>query len=300
MGSLKIWLLETRPQFLLLDPVCVFTGVAASFYELHSINVLHLVLAFFGVLLSHIGVNVLNDYFDYKSGIDLRVKRTAFSGGSGILPSGLLEPRKVFLLGMVSLCLVIPIGIYFITVYKWAILPIGLYGVAVVYLYTPYITKLPGLTEILGPGLGCGLWVLGPYFTQTGGYSAMAVVVTAVAGLLIADLLLLNEFPDVEADRSAGRRHMPIVLGPEKAAKVYCLVLASAYALILAGAVAEILPLLALLGLGTLPLGIKAMKGALRYHSDIGALVPYLGTNVFVVLLTPLLMSIGILIWGFV
>ena len=55
-----------------------------------------------------------------------------------------------------------------------------------------------------------------------------------------------------------------------------------------------------LLGLGTLPLGIKAMKGALRYHSDVSALVPYLGTNVFVVLLTPLLMSIGIIIWHFV
>ncbi len=300
MGGLKIWLLETRPQFLLLTPVCVFTGVAASLYQGYPFNVLYFVLAFVGALFAHVSVNVLNDYFDYRSGVDLKAKRTPFSGGSGVLPAALLEPRKVFLLGMGSLCLVVAIGIYFLWVYGLSMLPIGLLGVALVFFYTPYITRLTGITELVGPGLGFGLMVLGTYFTQAGAYSAMAIVVTGVAGLLIANLLLLNEFPDVEADRSAGRRHIPIVFGREKAAKVYCLLLASAYALILAGAVAGILPWLALLGLATLPLGIKAMKGALRYHSNTSALVPYLGTNVFVVLLTPLLMSVGILIWGFV
>jgi 1,4-dihydroxy-2-naphthoate octaprenyltransferase len=300
MGSLKIWLLETRPQFLLLTPVCVFTGIAASIYQGYPFNVLYFVLAFVGASFAHVSVNVLNDYFDYKSGIDLKVKRTPFSGGSGILPSRLLGPRKVFLLGAGSLCLVVAIGIYFLWVYGLSMLPIGLLGVALIFLYTPYITKLPGITELVGPGLGFGLMVLGTYFTQAGAYSAIAAVVTAVAGLLVANLLLLNEFPDVEADTSAGRRHIPIVLGREKAAKVYCLLIALAYGSIIAGAVAKILPLLALLGLATLPLGIKAMKGALRYHSDISALVPYLGTNVFVVLLTPLLMSLGIIIWHFV
>jgi 1,4-dihydroxy-2-naphthoate octaprenyltransferase len=298
VGSLKVWLLETRPQFLLLTPVCVFTGVAASLYQGHPFNVLYFVLAFVGALFAHISVNVLNDYFDYRSGIDIKAKRTPFSGGSGILPAALLKPRKVYLLGIGSLCLVAAIGIYFLWVYGLSMLPIGLLGVLLIYLYTPYATKLPGVSEVAAGGFS--LIVLGTYFTQSGTYGAIAAVVTGVAGLLIANLLLLNEFPDVEADRSAGRRQLPIVLGRQKAAKVYCLILASTYALIIAGAVAEILPLLALLGLATLPLGIKAMKGALKYHSDINALVPYLGTNVFVVLLTPLLMSVGIIIWGFV
>jgi len=298
VGSLKIWLVETRPQFLLLTPVCVFTGVAASLYQGYPFHVLYFVLAFVGALFAHISVNVLNDYFDYKSGIDLKAKRTPFSGGSGILPSALLTPRKVYLFGIGSLCLVVAIGVYFLWVYGLSMLPIGLLGVLLIYLYTPYVTKVPGVSEAAAGGFS--LIVLGTYFTQSGAYSAMAAVVTAVAGLLIANLLLLNEFPDVEADRSAGRRQIPVALGREKAAKVYCLLLASTYALILAGAVANILPWLALLGLGTLPLGIKAMKGALRYHSDISAIVPYLGTNVFVVLLTPLLMSIGIIVWHFV
>lgn len=299
MSAFKTWLMETRPHFLLLTPVCVFTGVAASLYMGYPFNALHLVLAFFGAVFAHISVNVLNDYFDYKSGIDLKTKRTPFSGGSGILPSALLEPRKVYLFGMGSLVLVALIGIYFFFVYRWAVLPIGLLGIALILLYTPYITKLTGITELVGPGLGFALMVLGTYVTQTGAYSAIAIVVSGVAGLLIANLLLLNEFPDVEADKSVGRRHLPIVLGTERAAKIYCSVLALAYVLILGAAIAGVLPLLALLGLATLPLGIKAMKGVLKSHSDPGNLVPAMGMNVFVVLLTPLLMSIGILIWTF-
>ncbi len=296
MSASKTWFMETRPHFLLLTPVCVFTGAVASLYMGYPFNALHLVLAFFGALFAHISVNVLNDYFDYKSGIDLKTKRTPFSGGSGILPSALLEPRKVYLFGMGSLALVALIGIYFLFVYRWAILPIGLLGIALVLLYTPYITKLTGMTELLGPGLGFALMVLGTYVTQTGAYSAIAIVVSGVAGLLIANLLLLNEFPDVEADKTVGRRHIPILLGTERAAKIYCSVLALAYILILGASIAEVLPLLALLGLATLPLGIKAIRGVLKSHTDPRNLIPAMGMNVFVVLLTPLLMSLGILI----
>ena len=299
MATAKTWILETRPQFLLLVPVCVFAGVAASLYKGYSFNPLYFVLAFFGALFAHISVNVLNDYFDYKSGIDFKTQRTPFSGGSGMLPGALLGPKKVYLLGIGSLAVTILIGIYFIFIYEWTILPIGLLGVALVLLYTPYLTKLPGITELIGPGLGFGLIVLGTYFTQTGAYSVMAVVTAVIVGLFVANLLLLNEFPDVEADRGAGRKHIPIVLSSGKAAWIYCSIMAIAYALLIGAVIAEVLPLLALLGLATLPLGIKAIRGALKFHSDTGNLIPAMGMNVQIVLITPLLMSAGILIWAF-
>jgi len=299
MATAKTWILETRPQFLLLVPVCVFAGVAASLYMGYSFNPLYFALAFFGALFAHISVNVLNDYFDYKSGIDFKTQRTPFSGGSGMLPGALLGPKKVYLLGIGSLAVTILIGIYFIFIYEWTILPIGILGVALVLLYTPYLTKLPGITELIGPGLGFGLIVLGTYFTQTGAYSVMAVVTAVIVGLFVANLLLLNEFPDVEADRGAGRKHIPIVLSRGKAAWIYCSIMAIAYALLIGAVIAEVLPLLALLGLATLPLGIKAIRGALRFHSDTGNLIPAMGMNVQIVLITPLLMSAGILIWAF-
>lgn len=299
MATAKTWILEIRPQFLLLVPVCVFAGVAASLYMGNSFNAPYFILAFFGALFAHISVNVLNDYFDYKSGIDFKTQRTPFSGGSGMLPGALLRPRKVLLLGIGSLAVTILIGIYFLYIYGSIILPIGLLGVALVLLYTPYITKLPGVTELVGPGLGFGLIVLGTYFTQTGAYSVMAAVTAVIVGLFVANLLLLNEFPDVEADRSVGRRHIPIIVSKRKAAWIYCSIMAIAYALLIAVVIADVLPLLALLGLATLPLGIKAIRGALKSHSDTGELIPAMGMNVQVVIITPLLMSAGVLIWAF-
>jgi len=299
VAVLKTWILELRPQFLLLVPVCVFCGVAVSLYEGYPFNAVYFVLTFFGALFAHISVNVLNDYFDYKSGIDLRTHRTPFSGGSGILPTGMLRPRNVLLLGLGSLAVTIIIGIYFIYTKMWIILPVGLLGVLLVLIYTPYLTRLPGITELVGPGLGFGLMALGTYVIQTEAYSAAAIAVALVSGLLIADLLLLNEFPDVEADRFAGRKHIPIILNRGKAADIYCLILVLVYALIVGAVVAGVLPTIALLGLVTLPLGIKSIRGVLRSHSDRANLIPVMGMNVQVVLLTPLLMSTGILIWAF-
>jgi len=292
--------MQTRPSFLLLVPVCVFSGVAVSLFEDKPFRPLYFALAFVGALFAHIAVNVLNEYSDYKTGIDFNTKPTPFSGGSGILPSGKLEAKKVFIFGLTCLAITAAIGIYFITVYKWTIVPVGVIGVLIVFLYTPYLTKLSGITEIVGPGLGFGLMVLGTYVTQTGGYSAGAAVVSVVAGLLIADLLLINEFPDVEADRAAGRKHLPIILGKTKAGIIYSILLVGAYIAIIAGAAAGVLPWLALLGLLTLPLGFKAMLGAVKYNNDMSKLVPALGADVITVLVTPLLMSIGIVITTYV
>ncbi|MFC1984813.1 hypothetical protein ACFLUW_00245, partial [Chloroflexota bacterium] len=78
--KLKIWFLETRPQFLLLSVVLAFLGTCIAWYD-GAFHLDYALLAFFGLLLAHISVNVLNDYFDYRSGIDLETKRTPFSGG---------------------------------------------------------------------------------------------------------------------------------------------------------------------------------------------------------------------------
>ena len=296
MTSLKTWFVETRPHFLLLTPVCVFVGMAVAVYEFDSLNALHLALALLGALLAHISVNVLNDYFDYRSGIDLKTRRTPFSGGSGILPAGLLSPRKVYLFGIACLVAVILIGIYFIYEYRLEILPIGILGILVIYFYTTHITKSPLLCAI-APGLGFGpLMVLGTYFTQTGDYTLAAVMASMVPGFLVSNLLLLNQFPDIEADMTASRRHLPIAVGRENSAKVYAALISATYLWLIFSAAFDVLPLTALLGLITLPLGLKAVRGVLKYSDDIDSLIPFMGRNIIVTLLTPLLMGVGILI----
>ena len=292
--KLRILFLETRPQFLLLSVVLAFLGTCIAWYD-GVFHLGHAVLAFVGILLAHISVNVLNDYFDYRSGIDLETKRTPFSGGSGILPANLLKPTQALWFGLICLLLDIPIGVYFLIVTGWALLPIILIGAICVLLYTPLILKL-GWPE-WAPGLGMGtLPVLGAYFVQTATYTLPAIVASIPSGILVHNLLLLNEFPDVEADKKGGRKTLPIVMGEKRASIVYSVLTLVVYLWIIGIAVAEQEPFL-LVALLTLPFAIKAIRGALKYQ-EMSKLVPAMGNNVLVVLLTQLLLGIGYILAG--
>jgi 1,4-dihydroxy-2-naphthoate octaprenyltransferase len=295
-GGLKIWFLETRPQFLILTPMCVLVGVAAAAYKGFPLNPLHVILTLLGAILAHISVNVLNDYFDYRSGIDLATKRTPFSGGSGILPAGLLKAQQVYLLGLASLIGVGAIGIYFTFEYGWEILPLGILGMVVIYLYTTHITKNPLLCAI-APGLGFGpLMVVGTYFTQTGEYALTAGLASLVPGFLVSNLLLLNQFPDIEADKVASRRHLPIAFGRQFSARVYAVLMLATYVSLAAAVGFGVLPLTALIGLLALPLAAKTVMGVLKNYDDTEKLLPFLGLNIQVILLTTLLTGVGILL----
>ena len=295
-GGLKIWFLETRPQFLILTPMCVLVGVAAAAYKGFELNPLHVILTLLGAILAHISVNVLNDYFDYRSGIDLATKRTPFSGGSGVLPAGLLEAQQVYLLGLASLVGVGAVGIYFTYEYGWEILPLGILGMLVIYLYTTHITKNPLLCAI-APGLGFGpLMVVGTYFTQTGEYSLTAGLASLVPGFLVSNLLLLNQFPDIEADKVAARRHLPIAFGRQFSARVYAVLMLATYVSLAVAVSFSVLPLTALIGLLALPLAAKTVMGVLKNYDDTEKLLPFLGLNIQVILLTTLLTGVGILL----
>jgi len=296
MATARTWFLETRPSFLLLVPACVLLGIATAVFDTRTLDGLHFGLAFLGALLAHISVNVLNEYSDYKTRIDFNTIKTPFSGGTGILPAGLLNPRKVLLLGMGCLVAVACIGAYFIWQYGWPILPLGLLGILVVYFYTTHMTKDPLLCAI-APGLGFGpLMVLGTYFTQTGEYTLSAGLASMIPGFLVSNLLLLNQFPDVEADRAGSRRHLPIAVGRQSSARVYSALVFATYICLVFTVAFEVLPWTALLGLATLPLGIQTVRGVLKHYDDVEKLLPFLGRNVMIVLLTPLLTGIGILI----
>jgi 1,4-dihydroxy-2-naphthoate octaprenyltransferase len=262
-----------------------------------AFNALHFSLALIGALSAHVSVNVLNDYFDYKSGIDLKTIPTPLSGGSGILRSGLLKPESVYRFGLANLIITFLIGMYFVYAVGWLILPVGLLGIAIVYFYTPTLTKMRMVSE-LGAGL-FALMVVGTFYTQTARYSPSLIATSLIPGLLIANLLLLNEFPDVEADRAGGRKHIPIMLGRKRAAKVYVAILCLAYVLLLLYTWLKILPVPCLLGIATLPLAVKASKGVLAHYDDIPKLIPCMIANVQIVLGLPLLITFGLLIATF-
>jgi len=298
MTSVKTWLMQIRAPFLLVTLISVLVGVSVAVYEPHPhpINLLYLALAFVGALLSHIAVNVFNEYFDYKSGVDFKTMKTPFSGGSGVLPAGLLSPRIVYILGIACVAVIVGIGGYFVYARGPLIIPVGVVGIFTVYFYTTHITRSPLLCAI-APGLGFGpLMVLGTYFALTGTYSLAAGLASLIPAFLVSNLLLLNQFPDVDADASVARRHLPITIGRERSSVVYILMVLAAYLALIISVLVGVLPYLALLGLLTLPFGLLVVMGVRRYHDQIEKLVPVMGRNVMLTLFFPMLMAIGILV----
>jgi 1,4-dihydroxy-2-naphthoate octaprenyltransferase len=290
LNKLNFWFLETRPQFLILSFILAFLGTAVAWYD-GNISIWYALLAGIGLVLTHASVNILNDYFDFRSGIDQAAKRTPFSGGSGILPANLLTPHQVLWLGITVFVLSVPIGIYFIIVSGWQLLPLLLVAAFFILLYSPVILKRPWPEWVAGAGLGA-LPILGMYFVQTGAYTWESVIACIPSAFLVHNLLLLNEFPDVEADKLASRKTIPITLGRNKAAVFYTAVAVAVYIWIITWVAARVMPVWALLALLTLPLTIKAINSAI-HHSDTAKFMPGMAANVMNVLLTQLLLGIG-------
>jgi len=245
-------------------------------------------------VLTHISVNTLNDYFDYKSGVDLKTERTPFSGGSGILKAGLLKPAQVLGMGIVTLLLAAPIGIYFILIQGWLLLPLLIVAALCVVLYTPVILKHTWPEWSAGLGLGM-LPVLGTYFSQTGTYSWVVFFGSVPSFILVHNLLLLNEFPDVGADSSVGRKTLPITMGMGKTAKFYAAMTVLTYVWIGGCVALQIAPLWTLLAFLSLPFAVMAMRGSFRYdHRE--TLIAAMKNNVLVVLATQFLLGLGYLL----
>jgi 1,4-dihydroxy-2-naphthoate octaprenyltransferase len=294
----KYWFIETRPQFLILSIILAFLGTAIAWYD-GSVNVWQAVLAGFGLILAHASVNILNDYFDFHSGIDQAAKRTPFSGGSGILPANLMKPRQVLWLGIICFVLAVPIGIYFIVVSGWELLPLLLFAAFFIILYSPLILKHPWPEWAAGVGLGA-LPILGMYFIQAGGYGFNAWIGCVPSALLVHNLLLLNEFPDIEADKIGNRTTLPIAIGSRKAAIIYSAAAIATYIWIVIWVAAglfhwtsaPVMPPWCLLALLTLPFALRGISGS--FHSnDQAKFMPGMMANVITVLITQLLLGIG-------
>ena len=286
----RAWFLETRPQFLLLSIVLGFLGTTIAWNDGHF-NAGFAVLALVGLVLAHVSVNVLNDWFDFRSGIDKKTQRTPFSGGSGILPARMMTTRQVFWLGLGALIVIVPLGIYFVIMSGLSLLPLLVVAAICILAYTPWVLKTRSPEWAAGLGLGT-LPILGVYFVQTSQYTVPALIASIPSGFLVYNLLLLNEFPDVEADKSAGRRTLPITEGRKRAAIVYSATTMAVYVWV-AGAVAfGQMPVFSLIALLTFPLAFKAISGAMK-SDDLSKLVPAMASNVLVVLLTQLLLGIG-------
>ena len=285
-----------RPSFLVLTLACVFLGLCTSLATGVSIDTLVFVLIFIGAMSAHISVNMLNEYHDFKSGLDFKTIKTPFSGGSGALPNNPKVANLVLFLGLLTLFITIVIGIYFISTIGAKILPIGLVGLVIIVTYTQWLNRMPRLC-LMAPGMGFGLlMVVGTHIVLTLDYSLLVWLVSLIPFFLINNLLLLNQYPDMQADASVGRKTFPLAFGIKRSNQVYGIFMLLTYSLILLYVLTDILPTIAYIALIPMPLSVYAWSGAIKHKENIGKYPPHLGANVAATIVTPFLLGLSILI----
>ncbi|OPY31923.1 MAG: 1,4-dihydroxy-2-naphthoate octaprenyltransferase [Methanomassiliicoccales archaeon PtaU1.Bin124] len=287
----KTWMVEIRVPYLYLPIVLTAVGSILAFYDGHFSLLPCLVFTAVLVLL-HISVNTLNDYYDDRTKIDHNTNRTAFNGGTGILQEGLLRPGEVMRTALLCFVIAALLSAYLVITVSWSLLLIVIPGMLFALFYTQFFVRNM-LGEIAaGLGLG-GLPVLGAYLVQIQAIPLPLVLLAVSSSLLTFDLLLLNEFPDESADRLGGRRNLILRFGKRRSAWIYGVNTLMVYAILLGGIVLGMFPALTVVGLLTLPLAYKAVSGAFKGDEPLGHFFNAQRANIQVVLLTQVLFVIG-------
>jgi 1,4-dihydroxy-2-naphthoate octaprenyltransferase len=291
MAQIKDFAGVARAPFLLLPPTLVASGAAAASWD-GRFSWLHTMMALIGLVALHMAVNILNEWSDMRTGIDLETERTPFSGGSGTLPGGGMGLQTALIFGLACAAVGLAIGIWFVPRIGTALIPIMVLGAICVLAYTDALARM-GIGEIAaGFGLGSGP-VIGTALVQDGSWSRAAIAASIPAFFMTFNLLFLNEFPDEKADRKGGRKNLVILLGRRRAAMVYA---AAAIATPLSIAVAVVigwLPPPTLIGALPSLLLVKPLQWAFG-DTDLPVPIPAMGANVAWNLATNTFVAVGL------
>jgi 1,4-dihydroxy-2-naphthoate octaprenyltransferase len=293
MAGIQKFASVARAPFLLLPPTLVAAGAAAAAWD-GSFSWTRTLLALIGLVALHMAVNILNEWSDMRTGIDLETERTPFSGGSGTLPAGGMSSKTALLFGLVCSAVGLAIGLWFLSQVGWILLPIMLAGAVSVLAYTDVLARI-GVGEIAaGFGLGAGP-VVGAALVQGGGWSTAATAASIPAFFMTFNLLLLNEFPDEAADRGGGRRNLVILSGRKTAAWIYVFAGLATPAALIVAVFLGVLPALCLFAALPSLLLVKPVRWALSDPTK-PVPVPALGANVVWNLVTNTLIAVTLIV----
>lgn len=291
---LSVWFRVIRVRFLLASVIAVSVGLALNWWQNSTIQPFEAVLTFVGVMALHASVDLLNDFWDFKRGIDTSTTRTKMSGGTGVLPEGLLKPSSVYRAGIAFLVIGSLIGGYFVITDGIIIAVILGFAILSIYFYSTKIVD-SGLGEFFVAVKG-SMIVIGTFFIQSGQISSESILAGIVVGSLSSLVLFIASFPDHDADKSKGRKTLVIAVGKQNASKLFWIFPLISYSAILVGVYANLFPLFSLISFCSLPLMIKSGLGLQKNYDSITELIPYMSSTLMFGRITGALFVIGFLI----
>jgi len=292
----QLWFRALRAPFLVATFIPVGVGTLRAIETRGAFDAALFGLTLLGAACVHLATNMLNDAFDYRSGNDLAVRhQNPFAGGGRVLTKGVLSVRAHLAVALGFLAAAVLIGLYLVSIVGTTLLWIGLLGVAFAFFYVgpPLRIANRGVGELVVAASFGPLVVLGTYYVQARSLDLGAFLLSIPIGLLVGAILWINEFPDIEADVSVGKRTLVARLGVARAITGYEGILAAAYVVLAASAILAITPLLTLLPALTIPLAIKTARGLRAHGTEPMALIPSNAGTILLFLVFGVLLMVG-------
>ena len=291
---ISYWLRAIRVRFLLASVIAVSLGLSLTWWNSGSIDIFQAILTMRGVIALHASVALLNDYWDFKRGIDTKTKRTSMSGGTGVLPDGLLKPKSVYNAGILFLVIGGLIGGYFVVLHGVVIGVILTFAIISIYFYSTKIVNW-GLAEIFVAIKGT-LIVMGTYYIQNSDLTDISIMSGIVVGSLSSLVLFVTSFPDHDADKEKGRRTLVILLGRKNATSIYYIFPIVSYGVIIGCVIMSMIPVFCLISLVAIPVAINSIKKLKSSISSEEKIIPAMSSTLLFSRLAGTLFVIGFLI----
>lgn len=274
---LSVWFRVIRIRFLLASVIAVSVGLSLNWWQNSTIEIFDALLTFAGVMALHASVDLLNDFWDFKRGIDAKTPKTKMSGGTGVLPEGLLKPSSVYRAGIAFLVIGSAIGAYFVITDGIIIAAILGFAILSIYFYSTKIVD-SGLGEFFVAVKG-SMIVLGTFFIQSGQITMESILAGIVVGSLSSLVLFIASFPDHDADKSKGRKTLVIAVGKQKATKLFWIFPFVSYGAIILGVSLNLFPVITLITFLSIPLMFKSGFGLKKTFDSVENLVPYMSST---------------------
>jgi len=287
----KIWIASTVPMF-----------VAASYAyrKTGKFDFLWFFISVIGIYLIEIGKNAVNEFIDYKSGVDTFVtpdKRTPFSGGKKTIVEGKLTVKETIIIAVLTMLGACLIGLIIVIFREPLVLIIGLLGILISIFYSlpPFKFSYIGFGEI-AVGVTFGpLIMTGMYLVLTHHISGDILLLSLPIGFLITNVLWINQYPDYEADLRGHKYNLLVRIGKEKGVIVYAALYGAAYLSFIVIAIVT-KNFLWLLSFVTLPLAVQSVKIARKYYDNIPKLIKANANTVKIYQITGISMIIASLL----
>ncbi len=257
----RVWLLACRPKTLSAAIAPVLVGSALA-HAAGSFRPAAALAALAGAVTLQIGSNLANDVFDFERGADGPDRL----GPLRVTQAGLLTPRQMRRATALAFLAATACGAYLTAIAGWPVVVIGLASIAAALAYTagPFPLAYIGLGDLFVMLFFGFVAVCGTVFVQARQIPPAAWPAAFAVGALGTAILVVNNVRDLESDRRAGRRTIPVRFGREAGVLEYAALLVIAYGTPVTMVAARLVSPWALLCELTLPMALAELTALAR------------------------------------